>query len=100
MGTGGVTDIESPLRDDIVSISDLINVLLQFLLPVAIAILFLMFVYAGYMYLTSQGDPGKVKEASAIITSTIIGAFLLVVAFLVVRIIGYIFGFSGGILGL
>lgn len=92
--------IESPLRDDIATVSDLINILIDFLIPFAILILFLMFVYTGYTFLTSRGNPEKIKQARGIITSALIGFVLLVMAFFIVRIIGTIFNFSGGILGL
>ena len=97
-GTSGDITIKSPLRSEITDISSLINVFMSFLFPLALIIIFLMFVYAGYLYLSSEGSPDKVKQAQGVITSSIVGFILLFVAFFVVRLVASFFGFQGGIL--
>ncbi len=60
-----------------------INFLLDFL---ALGVL-TMFVYGGFMYTTAMGDSGKQKKARGIITSSIVGFFLVVISFALVATI-------------
>jgi len=45
--------------------------------PITAGIGVLMFMYAGYLYMTSQGDTGKIGEAKEIIIGVIVGLMLL-----------------------
>lgn len=60
-----------------------INFLLDFL---ALCVL-IMLVYGGFMYTTAMGDSGKQKKAKGMITSSIVGFFLIVIAFAIVATI-------------
>lgn len=60
-----------------------INFLLDFL---ALGVL-IMLIYGGFMYTTAMGDSGKQKKAKGIITSSIVGFFLIIVAFAIVATI-------------
>jgi hypothetical protein len=60
-----------------------INFLLDFL---ALGVL-IMLVYGGFMYTTAMGDSGKQKKAKGIITSSIVGFFLIIVSFAIVATI-------------
>jgi len=66
-GGGGLTDI----------IGRLINIFLGFL---GIVFLVLM-LYAGFTWMTAQGDEGKVKKAREVITQAIIGLIVVVAAY-------------------
>ncbi len=80
------------------NIGDLINKLMQFLIPLAAIILLLVFIWAGYDYMMSQGNPEKVKSAQAKLTTGLLGIILLAVSYMVVRFISFIFGLGGGII--
>ncbi len=60
-----------------------INFLLDFL---ALGVL-IMLVYGGFMYTTAMGDSGKQKKAKGIITSSVVGFFLIIVSFAIVATI-------------
>ncbi len=75
------------------TVGDLINKVLTFVFPLAGVLLFLILVWGGFDYLTSAGAPEKVKSAQAKITSALIGFFILVFAFAITKLIGYILGF-------
>lgn len=49
----------------------------------------IIFIYAGIMYMTSEGEPEKVKEAERIINYTIIG---LIVATAAAAMVGFVTG--------
>jgi hypothetical protein len=88
--------IEGPLKG-INTVGDLINRVLLFLMPLAAVILLLVLIWGGYDFLNSGGDPAKVKNAQAKITTGLIGFFILVFAYFIVRVIAYIFGLETGI---
>lgn len=83
-----------PLRGPLVGINtlgDLVTKIVNFLIPLAGIILFLVFIWGGYSYMTSRGDPEKIKSARAKLTTGVIGFILLIVSYLIVRIISDIF---------
>jgi len=75
-------------------ISRVVNV---FLIPVAGVILLLVFIWAGFDFMMSEGNPEKIKSAKAKITTGIIGLVLLIGSFLIVKIIELILGSKTGI---
>lgn len=80
------------------TLGDLVNKLLQFVFPLAVVILFFVFVWGGYDFLLSRGEAEKVKSAQAKLTTGVIGFILLVTAYFITRLIAAIFGLEGGIL--
>lgn len=89
--TIGGSTIESPLRDDITSISSLINAILPFVFSIAGILLFVLIVMGGFKILTSDGNPDQFSEGKKTITAAIIGFILLMLAFFVTRLIAFIF---------
>jgi|YNPBryBLVA2012_1023415.scaffolds.fasta_scaffold141908_1 hypothetical protein len=88
--------IEGPLQFNTLGeiVSRVVNL---FLIPIASVILLLVFIWAGYDFMMSEGNPEKIKSAQAKITSGIIGLVLLITAFLIVRVVELIFGLRSGI---
>lgn len=89
--------IKGPL-EGIDNIGSLVSRLLIFIIPIAATILVFVFIWGGYDYMMSQGNPEKVKSAQAKITTGLIGFILMVISFLVVRIIAQLVGLPTGIL--
>ncbi len=56
-----------------------------------ILVLFIMFLVGGFYYLTSFGDPEKIKKAQGTLKYAIIGLVLYVSAFLILNIIDILF---------
>jgi hypothetical protein len=86
--------IESPGSDGaaseilgMVDPSEIAVTIYNILLPIGIAVGFFGIVMAGYSYLTSQGSPDKVKEASERLTSAILGIFFIVLSLVILRVI-------------
>lgn len=90
--------IENPIKPELSTISGILNTLIGFLLPIGLIVVFIMIVYAGFTYISSDGDPARIKKAQGTIVTALIGLFLLFLAFFIVRLVGYIFNFQGGIL--
>lgn len=98
---GGQT-LEGPLKgangEPINNVGQLISRILVFMLPLAGVILLIVFIWGGYDFMMSQGNPEKLKSAQAKITTGIIGFILLVLSYLIVRLLSSIFGLQGGLI--
>ncbi len=95
----GSTDcITGPLDPNINTLGDLVNRVVQFLIPLAAVVLLLVLIWAGYDYLTAQGSAEKIKSAQAKIGSALLGFILLFLSYVIVRLIAFIFGLGGGII--
>lgn len=94
----GGTNIQGPLDPKIQNLGDLISRILSFIIPLAGIVLLFVLIWGGFDYMMSQGNPEKLKGAQAKITTGLIGFFLLISSYLVVRLIAGIFGLSTGIL--
>lgn len=90
------TPIKGPLSG-INNLSDVINALLKFLVPLASVILFFVLIWGGIDYIISRGDPEKIKIARAKITTGLIGFILLIASYALVRVISSIFGIGQGL---
>lgn len=49
-------------------------------IPLGITCAFLLLVYAGYMMVTSQGNPDKLQESREVITNAIIGFVVILLS--------------------
>lgn len=86
---GPLVGIEKP--------ADIINKLIPIVMGFAVIILFFVLVWGGYSFMTSQGNPDKLKAARGKITTAIIGFMLLIFSYLVVKALSTIFGLGTGI---
>jgi hypothetical protein len=83
----------SPLAN-IGTIGDLITRVLTFLIPLASVVLFIVLLWGGFDFLTSQGDAEKLKKGRAKIVSGLIGFAIIVLAYTATKVIAYLFGLS------
>jgi hypothetical protein len=69
-------------NDELQKIKDsnqFVNWIIRVSIPLGITCAFLLLVYAGYMMVTSQGNPDKLQESREVITNTIIGFVVIFV---------------------
>ena len=59
-------------------LATLISKIESLLIPVSVFIALALLIFSGYMWISSAGDPEKVKKASSTITWTVIGLFFIV----------------------
>jgi peptidoglycan biosynthesis protein MviN/MurJ (putative lipid II flippase) len=70
-----------------------IDKVLGYLLPIAAILAVVFIIIGGYMWMSSAGNPEKVKQAQGTLTWAIIGLVFVVLAALLVRVlIDYIIG--------
>lgn len=55
--------------------------------PLAVASLIILFMYAGFLMVTSQGNPEKLKEAREVISNAIVGFILITLATTILLVI-------------
>lgn len=94
--TGSPVYIKSPVS--FTTLGGLINRIMEFLVPTAGVILFLVLIWGGYDFIMSGGEPDKIKSGRAKITSGIIGLVLLVLSYVFAKLFGAIFGLDTSIL--
>ena len=77
--------IESYLPFD--SLEELIVAILRIFITIAVPIIVLFIIYAGFKYVTAQGNAQQVQEATRALTYAIIGAVLIIGAVAISEII-------------
>jgi hypothetical protein len=88
VGTEITTKIVNPLGDKITDIPSFIEALIQIVLIVGIPIIALAIIYTGFLFVQAQGNPEKITEAKKALLYTLIGAVLLLGAFVIANAIG------------
>jgi TRAP-type C4-dicarboxylate transport system permease small subunit len=72
---------------------DNIDSLLDYLIPFAILAAIIFVIVGGYMWISSTGNPDKVKQAQGTLTWAIIGLiFVLLVSLLLQTLVDYVTG--------
>lgn len=60
------------------------NRIIEWLIIISTSVAALLFMYAGFLYLTSRGDESQVKRATTIFTNVAIGFAIMLLAWLLV----------------
>lgn len=81
--------IDNPLKAD--SFAELIDNIIKFIFNLALWLAPIMFIIAGFYYITAVGDPQKIKTAKDIILYTIIGLIIIISARGLVELLKMIF---------
>jgi TRAP-type C4-dicarboxylate transport system permease small subunit len=72
---------------------DSIGGILEYLVPFAILAAIIFVIIGGYMWISSTGNPDKVKQAQGTLTWAIIGLiFVLLVSLLLQTLVDYVTG--------
>ena len=92
------SSIKAPDKDDEADIARFVwTIVLNILMDLMIAVGYLALgfvIYGGYMYIISQGDPGKVMKAKKTLTNAIIGTIIALVASVAVNTVRVILGIN------
>lgn len=81
----------------ITSIGQLVSSAMVIVYGVVGIALFAYFVYGGYLWLTSTGNPDKIKKATDTMLNAVIGTIIVVFAYLATTIVSRFLGFNFGI---
>ena len=70
------SSLRNPLSID--TIQGLLTTLLEIVVIIATPIIVFFVIYSGFLYVTAQGNPAKIQEATRSLTYAVIGAVLVV----------------------
>jgi len=87
---GAVVEIENPLKAD--TFWELMENIVRFLFQLSLFVGALMIVVSAYYFLTSGGDPEKIKTAKNIIIWTLVGIIVLFLSVALTQAITEILG--------
>ena len=82
------TKIENPLGNGIDTIPKFIEAVINIVLIVGIPIVVLAVIYTGFLFVKAQGNPEEITKAKSALLYTLIGATLLLGAFVIANAIG------------
>jgi len=82
-GTTVSTTIENPLSSEIDTIPKFIEAVLKIVLTVGVPIVALAIIYTGFLFVKAQGKPEELTKAKQSLLYTLIGAALLLGAFVI-----------------
>lgn len=78
--------LENPLKD-VDTVQEFIGKGLEIILTVAVPVLALFFIYAGFLFVSAQGDTTKLNAARSTFMNTVIGAAILLGAWVIAEAI-------------
>ncbi len=81
-GAGGSATLQNPLRVN--TLTDLLLAILDILLILAVPVIIFFIIYAGFLYVTAQGNATKISDANRALLYAIIGGVIVLGA----RVIG------------
>ncbi len=92
----GYGEIQTPdnIPSGVNATSDVLQTVFN-LLTFAVVVGALIFIlYGGILWVTSQGDKGKIDHARRTITYAIVGLVVMILAFVIVQTVGMLLGIS------
>lgn len=82
------SSINNPLGENLTDIPSFVKKIIEIVLMIGIPIVVLAIIYSGFLYVQASGNPGKLKDARSALTNSLIGAALLLGAFVIAEAIG------------
>jgi len=92
--------IKPNLATPVAPLEKIISMVIGTLTIVAVIFFALQIIFAGYAFLTTQGDQKKMEEARKRITEGIMGLFIVVIALGAASLIGRLSGMGSNVLDL
>ncbi|MCX6713877.1 MAG: hypothetical protein NTV48_02115 [Candidatus Vogelbacteria bacterium] len=86
-GTGGGGYLSNPLKDDINTLPALLTLILSIVVTVGVPLVTLAIIYAGFLYVFARGDKGQLETARKAIMSAVIGATIVLGAYVIAGLI-------------
>lgn len=81
------TEIENPLGNNINSIPTLVAKALEFVAKIAMPVIVFFIVYSGFLFIEARGNKDKLTTAKKTLSFTLIGAAVILGAFVIAKAI-------------
>jgi hypothetical protein len=82
------TGIENPLGDKITDIPSFIKEALEFIVKLGIPVITFAIIYTGFLFISAKGNKEKLTEAKKAMGGVLIGAAIILGAFVIAEAIG------------
>jgi hypothetical protein len=82
------TKIENPLGDEVDSLPKLIAKALEIVVKLGVPVIAFFVVYSGFMFIAARGNKDKLTTAKDSMLYTLIGAAIILGAFVISKLIG------------
>lgn len=80
--------LENPLASNVDSITEFVQLIInKIVLPIGSVVVVIVFIYAGFLFVTSQGNETKLETAKSTFWWAVIGSAILLGAFVITSII-------------
>ncbi len=86
IGSGSVI-ISNPLKDEIDTVPELVAIIISAVVQVGVPVVALGIIYSGFLFVKAQGKPKEIQDAKEAFKWTVVGAAIVLGAFVVVQII-------------
>ncbi len=83
---GGLIDCDGP-ECDIGNLMRTINKIIAEMIKIAVAVVSIIFAYAGWIYMTAAGDTSKISQAHGMFKKAAVGFAIVLTAYLLVKIL-------------
>ncbi len=77
--------LENPLKNNINDIPTFIKKLLEVVMKVGVPLIAVAIIYTGYLFISAQGNPEKLKKAKDAIVYVFIGSMILLGAYVIAQ---------------
>lgn len=67
------------------NVGEFVSILFKWGVPVATSLAVAVMIYAGYLYMTSQGNPDTIKSAKDYIIGALVGLALIILAGVILK---------------
>jgi hypothetical protein len=84
-GGGSGIQLQNPLKST--SLMGLLNTILDVIMVFAVPLIVFFIIYAGFMYVTAQGNPGKIETANRALLYAVIGGVIILGAKVLLAVI-------------
>lgn len=74
-------------------VKSVINSIINFLWPIVVGIIVVVFLWIGVVFLTARGDPSKISDARGHLVKGIIGVIVIILSFSILLVIKATIGF-------
>ncbi len=65
----------------------LVVTVLNFIWPIIVGVVIVMFITAGFLFITAQGEPGKLTSARNAVIWGVVGVVVILLAFSIINIV-------------
>ena len=82
-GTGTYFSALCPITNQNITLADLVDTAITYILYIAGALAVIYLLYAGILYITAGGDEAKATKARTGIVNAVIGVIIIILAFVI-----------------